>query len=494
MPRLPLGPWRPDASGLDSDYLSDLRNALLTASGWVSDKALAPVIDAPLAAPLQGLWTVRRTDGTLELFVAAAGHVYRVPGKATAFQDVSRVAGYSASAFDRWRVVQYGSELIATDWTDPIQVYDLAAGGGLADLAGTPPRAKYVAVVRDLITVGYTHDSVDLDDAFQIRWHGYVAGLPDPTSWTRDVETMADSQRLADVGQVQGLTGGEFGTAVCEQGVVRYSFVGSPLVFQFDTVERRLGTRVPESVVQYRQLTFFWSPSGWMAFDGSAVRPIGVAKVDEWFADDLDEGNSHLMWSGVDLSRQHVLWLYPGKGNAGACNRLIRYSLPLDEWMVSDCAADCLGTGRTFGLDLDDDTQFPDLDDPNNQINLDDPALWLSLPQTLAVSGGRISSFGGPALPGVWQLSEKTADPEGGRRGLLRPLMVIHEGGVPSVAVGRRDRYDAGLAWDNPAGPQSDGWIRVRAPGRTHTLRVALSGDWRQAQAIEAFVAPLGTR
>jgi hypothetical protein len=494
MPRLALGPWRPDAAALDSDYLSDVRNALLTPSGWISDKTLSPVIDAVLASPIQGLWTVRRTDGTLELFAAAAGHIYRIPGKATAIQDVSDVSGYSTSTFDRWRVAQYGSQLIATDWTDPVQVYDLAAGGDFGDLGGTPPRAKYIAVVRDLVTLGYTHDAIDLDDAYQVRWHGYVAGLPDPTSWTRDVETMADSQRLADVGQIQGLTGGEFGTAVCESGVVRYTFVGSPLVFQFDTVERKLGTRVPESVAQYRQLTFFWSPSGWMAFDGSSVKPIGVAKVDDWFANDLDEGSSHLMWSGVDLARQHVMWLYPGKGNAGACNRLIRYSLPLDEWMVSDCAADCLGGGRTFGLDLDDLTQFPDLDDPNNQINLDDPALWSSLPQSLAVSGGRISSFGGGALPGSWTLSEKTADTENGRRAVLQRLAVVGDGGVSTVAVGRRDRWDGGLSWDNPAGVQSDGTIRLRAAGRSHVLKVAASGDWRSRLALDATASALGLR
>jgi hypothetical protein len=59
MPRLALGPWRPDAAALDSDYLSDLRNALLTPSGWVSDKALSPgdrrpVFASPAPGPVDG--------------------------------------------------------------------------------------------------------------------------------------------------------------------------------------------------------------------------------------------------------------------------------------------------------------------------------------------------------------------------------------------------------------------------------------------------------
>lgn len=490
--RVPLPPWRPDGASLDSPYLAGMRNALWGVGGWTSQRALAPVIDATLAAPIQGMWTTRRSDGSLELFAGANGQILRLASKGGAATNIG--GGYSASPAYRWRTVQVGSQLLATNYANPIQSYDLAVGGSYANLGGSPPKARYIAVVRDLVSVAYTSDGVDGEDAYRVRWHGYTSGLPDTTAWALgNPTTQADFQRLPDAGQITGLTGGEFGTVVCEGGVFRYAYVGSPVIYQFDAVERRLGCRVPESVVQYRQMTFFWSPSGFMAFDGSQVRPVGLGKVDDWFAGDLDEGAASLMWATVDLARQHVMWLYPGKGHDGlGCNRLIRYSPPLDEWMVADVPAQLVGPGRTFALDLDDPAQFPDLDAMD--LDLDDPALWFSLPQTLAIAGGRVSSFGGATLEGSFELAERSFDGATGRRGLLNRAMIISEGGSPSLSVGRRERWGADMAWSRPYAAAPDGWIRMREPGRSHKLRVALTGDWRKAVALDLFGAPLGER
>lgn len=395
---------------------------------------------------------------------------------------------YSTFAGTRWRFAQYGSLLVGTNFDDPIQAIDLAAGGSFRNLAASAPRARYIAVVRDLLVVAYTDDPVDSVDAYRVRWHGFNGGLPDPTAWALNASTQADFQRLSDVGQVQGLTGGEFGTVVCESGVVRMSY-GGPALFQFDTVERRIGTRVPNSVVQYRQATFFWSPAGWQAFDGQAVRPIGVEKIDRWFADDFSEATEHLMWSAVDLTHQHVLWLYAGRGAQGRPNRLLRYVVPMDEWSVSDIDAEAIGPGKTFALTMDDPI-FADMD--AYEGNLDDPALWLTVPQTVTVVDGRLSAFSGTPLPAQFETGEFEA--ASGRRAMLTKALVFHEGGDVGLSIGRRDRFDAPMSWSREHARQSDGWFRFREPGRTHRARVALSGNWQRAQGLELTAAPLGMR
>jgi len=484
-------PWRPDAAVLGAPVLANVRNALKTATSWQPQKAGAAIGTQLITGPTQGITTATRLDGTLELFVAAAGYVYRVPSRTGALQsladDYYSAAPFAAGADIRWRWIQFGDLLIGTNFADAIQAYDLTAGGGMLPLSVEAPKARYAATVRDFPVVAHTNDSVDGTDAYRTQWPGFVDGVVDPTEWTLgDLRTQADFQRLSDIGQITGLTGGQFGTIVGESGIAVMQYGGK--LFSFNTVERKLGCRIPNSVVQYRQQTYFWSPDGFMGFDGNGARPIGTEKVDRWFADDFDEGDLDLMWPGTDGVRGLVQWLYAGRGHTGKPNRLLSYSVTLDEFTVADITADALGPGKTFGGDLDDETQFPDLD--AGDINLEDPGLWLSLPQTVMVQDGYVAGFGGPALGGIFEPAAFQITDAG--RGILTKALVIHEGGTPTVTVGVGEQIGSAVTWSNPHPKQSDGFIRMREPGRTHRTRVSMSGDWQNLQAMDIYATPIG--
>jgi hypothetical protein len=440
------------------------------------------------------VWTSTRASGDIELFVAYEGFVFRVPTRTGALVDITSYDGvdyqFSTLAEARWRVAQFGDLMLLTNWYDDIQSYSLFEGGDLMPLSDDAPKAKYIAVVRDFPVVAYTNDDVDGEDAYQVRWPGFTDGLPDPTNWERDAATQADSQRLADVGAISGLTGGEFGTVVGEGGVVRMDY-GS-LLYQFSTAERRIGSRVPNSVNQYRQLTAFWSPEGWAAFDGSAVRMIGAEKIDRWFAEDFDETQASKMWSAVETGRGHMLWAYCGRGHAGKPNRLLRWSVALDEWAVSDIELDALGPGKTFGATLDDDALFGNLDAFTG--NLDDDALWASFPQTVAVAGGFVSGFTGAPLTATFETPEFQAGGEDGNRAILRRAMMLHEGGAAELTLNSRQRFDRPGTWGAVHPVQADGWLRFREPGRSHRARVSLSGDWQTATGLDLFGEPIGKR
>lgn len=486
--RIPLGPWRPDANPFSGQGLVDVRNAVPIRGGWRPQSGLLAAGDQEIGTPVQGLMVATRLSGDIELFVAYAGNIYRVPSRSGGLVEVGD--GYSDATDARWRYVQYGNLVVATNFYNNPQGYDLIEGGEFSRLSLEAPKARYIAVVRDFIVVGDTSDPTDGRDAYRVQWHGFTDGLPDPTVWdiANTATTQADFQRLADIGQVNGLTGGEFGTIVGESGVSRMTY-GSAL-FQFDTIERRIGTRIPNSVLQYRQITVFWSPEGWAAFDGSGVRMIGVEKVDRWFAEDFDESQKHLMWAAVESKTGHMLWSYCGKDHQGRPNRLLRYSPALDEWAVSDIVMDCLAPGKTFAMTLDDPF-FDNLD--GFEGNLDDPALWTSLPQLLAVAGNRVSGFQGGALPATFETHEfQLAGDQ--RRALLDHAMILREGGSAYVNVFRRERFSQSGSWSGNHGERSDGWCRFREPGRSHRLRVNLSGSWKNAVAVDVHGTPLGTR
>lgn len=493
--RVPFGtwPWRPDQDALNAQVLVNVRNAIPTSTHWQPQKGVLPIATQVIPAPLQGLTTATRLDGTLEVFVVAAGAIYRIPSRTGALQGVSS-GYYSYIAFDplpttRWRFLQFGDLLLGTDFADDIQAYDLTNGGLFVPLSAEAPRARYIAPVRDFPVVGYTYDSLNGEDAYQVRWPGFVDGVVDPTEWTLgNPETQADFQRVSDVGIITGLTGGQFGTIIGESGVAIMQ-LGGAATFTFEVRERRLGCRVPNSVVQYRQLTFWWSPEGVMSFDGTGVRPIGVEKVDRWLAADFQENDAHLMWTGVDNVRGDVLWLYPGAGHTGRANRLLRYRVPLDEFSVSDIEAEALGAGRTFGGDLDDEEQFPDIELIDN---LDDPGLWESFPQTVLVKDQVLSGFTGAPLTGLFETASMQATPEA--RAILTKALVLHTGGSPSLRVGVGEQFSDGITFGTTHTKQSDGFLRFREPGRTHKLQVSLSGAWSKAEGIDIWAAPVGRR
>lgn len=493
MPRVPLGPWRPDASPTDNAGLVNVRGAIQAAGHWRAQPGLSTFGQQVITPPVQGLFMATRANGDRELFVCFGGEIFRVTGTSAPLQNVSDPGlsdGYSASEFTRWRAVQFQDTLIATNYEDEVQGYSLVDGGTflpLADPSGFIPRAKYLAVVKGFVTLAYTSDAIDGEDAFRVQWHGLLDGLPNPYDFTKDASTQADFQRLTEIGIIAGITGGEFGTIVGESGVIVQSF--GDLLFRFDVRERRLGCRIPNSIVQYRQLTFFWSPQGVVAFDGNSARLIGVEKIDRWLADDHDEAAAHKMWTAVEFDRGHVLWLYCGKGHNGEPNRLLRYSVELDEWAVSDFNMAALGQGRTFGMSLED-TAFDNIE---TTINLEDPALWSSFPQTVGVANGRLVTFNGPAQTGVFETGEFTFGGEDSRA-IMRKAMVRGEGGTSTVSFISRDRFRDAPRVSDVFPEQADGWIRFRVPGRSHRARVVRSGPWVDAFDVNLVGDGLGRR
>ncbi len=67
---------------------------------------------------------------------------------------------------------------------------------------------------------------------------------------------------------MQGVTGGEFGLVLLERSIVRMSYVGTPLIFQFDNIARNRGCFEPNSVIQWQGITYFLGDDGFYACDG----------------------------------------------------------------------------------------------------------------------------------------------------------------------------------------------------------------------------------
>jgi len=243
----------------------------------------------------------------------------------------------------RWQFIQFGNFAIATNGSEKVQYYDVNASSYFGDLAATAPIAKFVTVVRDFVVCanigGGTNPS-------KVQW----SDINDPTDWTAGGASQSDFQEIPDGGDINAITGGEYGLVFLEKAIVRMSYIGSPLFFQFDTISRNIGCLEGGSVAQYSGVTYFLADDGFYSCNGQQVTPIGAEKVDRFFFNNANIADIDTISSSIDPERNLVIWNYT---NVSGNRELLIYNFQTQKWCSADTDVDYLGTLATTGTSLE---------------------------------------------------------------------------------------------------------------------------------------------
>jgi hypothetical protein len=248
------------------------------------------------------------------------------------FQDISKVGGYNNSttenARDFWAFTQFGSNIIGTNFADNIQKFEEGVDSDFSDLVSL--KAKYIAVVRDFVVVGYTDESGTTYNQ-RVKW----SGINDSSTWTPSQTTQSGYQDIVGShGNIQQIVGGESsGIVFMEKAIYRMSYVGVPLIFQFDKIADSIGAFAPKSVASFGNMIFFLAQDGFYKLTGGQqLTPIGNGRVDNFFFDDLSS-NLDGITSAIDPNNSIVVWSYRGSGATGTTNnKLLIYNYAVDKW------------------------------------------------------------------------------------------------------------------------------------------------------------------
>ena len=251
---LPFGEYKPDLSNFNGQTTQLALNVVPRADGYGPWKALTPVT-ASLPAASRGTFYARKTDGTIVVFAGTSTRLYKLDNTTLAWTDVSKGAvAYSAlPSTDHWGFAQFGNLVIAVQANTVPQVYDISSGSAFADLGGSPPQARYAAVVgRFLVLSGL------LSTPYRIQW----SGLNAITTWTPGVNS-SDFQDFPDGGVVRGVAGGEFGVIFQDSVIRRMVYaVGASYVFKIDRIAEDKGLLAPYSPHSRRRQDFLSRQSG----------------------------------------------------------------------------------------------------------------------------------------------------------------------------------------------------------------------------------------
>lgn len=492
---IPFGEWLPDLPDFENPGATVATNVIPDAKSYLSFPNTT-VYSTSLGGRCQGAFIARDLAGNQYNYAGDASALYVMVG--TSWSNVSRLVGgaYTTATDDYWEYTQFGAQLIAVNGanTDAPQAITVGAAN-FAALAGSPPKARHIATVRDFVVMG--NISATATSPQMVRW----SAINNATSWTPDAATLADFQDLpGDGGWIQKIIGGEYGTIFQERAIYRMTFVGSPLVFQFDKVHTNIGAYAPQSVVNYRNFTFFLSEDGFYMFDGSNVQPIGQNKVDRTFFAELDTGYTYRVQAAINPRRKIVAWAYPASGNVGGNpNRLLIYHWGNQRWSKVE--------GLNVQLILQSITGAYTLESLDNlSTNIDS----LMVPfDSIFYSGGnylfscfdssnRLNLFNGSAMAAEVETVE--VQPNRGPDGLtyVTEVRPVAEGLSASVSltVAARNVLTQSATYTTAVQPNSTGFAPVRATGRFLRFKLTTSNNsaFDHLQGVDISSTPDGVR
>lgn len=269
----------------------------------------------------------------IEVYVGNKTDIYQVTSDA--WLNYTRGAGaddYGDETTDTpriWDFCSWGDDIIATNYADEVQRLELGNSAFDNLITSTEkPQARFCAVVgAQLILADINPSSYSEGKPFSI----WASAILDPTTFEiADYDTQsAIFSLIAQPGGVTGLVGGEYGIVFKRNSIWRMSYVGLPVVFDFDHISIGQGTGFPQSIVQVDQDVYFWGNGGiFRVNQGQQLERLSGGRVEKLIFDDRweeyaiqsDYGpdtieNESIVHGCYDSYTGLVWWFYRGPGD-----------------------------------------------------------------------------------------------------------------------------------------------------------------------------------
>ena len=482
-----FGPWLPDQPSFESNACSDVLNVIPSERGYRPANSFFNVTSA-ITARAQGAFTCRGKQGTIYNFCGDATKLYKQASDGLSWEDASRLAGgaYTTASDGWWDFALFGDIVIATNGVDAPQRFQLDTDTDFSALAGSPPIAKFVFVVRDFVVLA----SSATDNAV-LTW----SALGDCEDWVASATTLSDSQTMYEGGSIMGGVGGEYGVLFQERAVSRMSFEGPPTVFRFDRISNSMGCRAERSIATYENMIFFMSNDGMKMIHGGAEAVfIGSEKVDRWLEDELDATYLFRVSSAIDPAKKIYLMSFAnGSASSGTPNRILVY-----HWPTSKFAPLSPGDHEIIYVGATQETYTIDgLDALSGTIDglpyPVDSRFYAGAGQLLLGafnSSHQQGFYTGAFLAATIETGDVQLSP--GFKSLLRSLRPMIEGTsiTTTVTIKHRNRLQVSHTTASAVSVNSNGVCPLRVKARYHRAKIntAASDTWTHANGIDDVI------
>jgi len=472
--RVQFEEWLPDQPSVTS--LRDAKNVYPTSIGY-APFANEENFSSDASENLNSVFGSKYGD-EVAIFAGSATKLFKLDATDLGLDDVSKLGGYTGST---WKFTQFGKVVIAANNQSKLQAWTIGTSSSFADLNANAPIAKYVTVVRDFVVAANIGATAEPN---KIIW----SDINDETNWVSGTTSQSDYQIIPDGGNVTGLSGGEIGLVFLEKAIIRMSYSGSPLFFQFDTISRGLGCLEGNSIAQYGATTFFLSDDGFYKCDGQTVTGIGTEKIDRYFFKDANITSLDSMSASIDPIKKLVVWNY---ANVDGGRSILVYNWQLGKWSRVITTTSGVGSITTTGYTLEAlELTLGYTNIETLPASLDD-RLWVGGKFLFAgFKDAKIVTFTGSN----YNSEIITPDLEAGYNSVVTLVRPQIDNGSANIKVASRKELDDNIQFGSSVTTSQEGRASVRSAGRYHRFSISPTGNWTNATSIDVDFKPQGNR
>ena len=462
MPRLLFGPWEPDKPPSLTESLATALNVYAGPNGYRPIKQFSAASGGVLPATCHGAGSFVAPQGASTIVAGTQDALYRA--QLNGWDEIGN--GYGLQEDGRWRFAQFGGLAIATNGSDAMVKVNLTTTE-VAPLAGSPPKARNLMVVKDFLVALVLNGDVQT-----LGW----SGINNAEWWTYG-QNQSDYQIMPSGGEITGGFGGEVGIVLQRGRITRMTYVGDNVVFQFDEISSNIGCVSMNSTAQWGTLGFFLSDTGFMMWDGAGLKPIGHERVDRYFSTLYSHTSLSRMSTAIDPINSIVAWSMQ--------DRMLLYNWTLDRWTVSDLTASIIFPGYTRDIALDElDAPYPVLD--GMPVSLDDPFFKGGDPRFYVIdTDDTLGTLAGTNMAA--SLVGNAVEMAPGREARIQRARPISDAEAPTLGIATTQRLGQAYSSNNYSSLTDSGDFEVRERGRfaKFSMSMAAGAAWTFAQGLD---------
>lgn len=500
--RQPFGEFAPDQPP-DIQFVVNGKNVYVRPTGSYGPMtAFANAINA-ITARCQGAFYSIDNSANTAIWAGDAAKLYKLSGASTSFSDVSKAGGYTTATTDFWNFMQFGDRVLATNYAEAIQSYQLGVSSLFADLSAGAPKARVIQPVANFVFAANTNDGTYGVKVSRCWW----SAINDPTSWPTPATSAAAAVQsgFTDLsgngGYIQAVAprvGALDAIIIQERQLVRCQYVGSPDVFSFQPLENAQGTPAPQSVAVHGGIAYYLGDDGFYACDGSQSIPIGAGKVDKFFYSDLNQSYTYRVQGVYDpLNRLYIVGYPSTASSAGNIDRLLIYSTVANKWAPpTEVALEFLCRVGSVGYTLEQLDSFGTMETLPASL---DSRIWAGNGKPLLAAfdtSHRQGAFTGATLEAVLETGD--LDSNNGTRFITQGIRPDINGNSATItcSVGYRENKNAALAYTSATGLQRNFVSPHRIAARHPRVKVtiAASSDWTHAFGFDLLATQQGDK
>ncbi len=389
-------------------------------------------------------------------------------------------------AGDQWQFVQFNNTVIACQINTVPQAFDLATPTQFIDLAGSPPQARYVAVVGFFIVLSGLGSSTP----YRVQW----SGLEAITTWTSGTN-FSDFQDLPDGGIVRGVAGGEYGIITQDASIRRMIYLpGSLTVFQIERIAEEKGIIAPLSITRSGDRVFYLGTDGYkMVAPGAPPASVGKERWDRFLLGDIDTANLQLCIGASDPKGTRVYLAYKSiAGTPALFDKLFCYDWAIDRATVISISGEYISSLARPGITLEG------LDSVSSSLD----ALGFSLDDISTAAFSQLAGFNsahklgfytGSNLEATVVTSERSGD---GRRLRVKGFRPVTDASSVYGSTSYRENASATVIYTAEVAMNSIGYVNQNISTRyaKGKVRIPAGTAWTYIKGIEPDVTTEGRR